>query len=304
MDFTRSGDPVRKGEEADREALRKTMPRCRFPKDDPLGGTFFQERTDREMIRFPTVACSRQQPHGLRKDGTRFLKIAHRGYSERYPENTILAFEQAIRSGTDMIELDVRLSKDGRIVVIHDDRIDRTSDGSGKVADMTLAELKRYSFNNGMTQYGFIGIPTLEETLDLVGERVALNIEIKERPDRQGAIEERLFALLRELGAEDRVIVSSFDVDVLRRMKRIAPVMRTAFIYDRVWFPFSETIRMLGVYSLHPSIKVMNADRLKWAKSCGLMVYPWVAKDRRTVEKCRASGFIDGVMVNDLELFQ
>ena len=88
-------------------------------------------------------------------------------------------------------------------------------------------------------------------------------------------------------------------------MKRIAPVMRTAFIYDRVWFPFSEeTIRMLGVYSLHPSIKVMNADRLKWAKSCGLMVYPWVVKDRRTVEKCRASGFIDGVMVNDLELFQ
>jgi len=256
------------------------------------------------MTRFPTVAYSLQQPHGPRKDGTRFLKIAHRGYSERYPENTLLAFEEAIRSGADMIELDVRLSRDGHIVVIHDDRIDRTSDGSGRVADMTLAELKRHSFNNGMDRFGFIGIPTLEEALDLAGDRVALNIEIKKRPDHQGAIEERLCALLRERGAFDRVIVSSFDVDVLRCIERIAPAMMTALIYDRVWFPFSETIRALGVYSLHPSMKVVNADRLKWAKSCGLMVYPWVAKDRRTVEKCRASGFIDGVMVNDLELFQ
>ena len=169
---------------------------------------------------------------------------------------------------------------------------------------MTLAELKGHSFNNGMDRFGFIGIPTLEETLDLAGDRVALNIEIKKRPDHQGAIEERLCVLLRERGAVDRVIISSFEVDVLRCIERIAPVMRTAFIYDRVGFPFSETIRALGVYSLHPSIKVMNTDRLKWARSCGLMIYPWVAKDRRTVEKCRASGFIDGVMVNDLELFQ
>lgn len=256
------------------------------------------------MIRSAVAAHSSERSQGPCREAARFLKIAHRGYSDRYPENTLPAFEQAIRGGADMIELDVRLSGDDRIVVIHDDRIDRTSDGSGRVAGMTLGELKRHNFNNGMTRFGFVGIPTLEETLDRVGDRAALNIEIKKGPENQAAIEEKLCALLRERGAIDRSIVSSFDVNVLRRVKRIAPEIRTALIYDRVWFPFSETIRALGVYSLHPSIKVIHADQLKWAKSCGLMVYAWVAKDRRTVEKCRSSDFIDGVMVNDLELFQ
>ena len=230
-----------------------------------IGGAY--EEMDRKMIRFPAAARSRQHPDSPCKAGTRFLKIAHRGYSERYPENTLLAFEQAIQAGADMIELDVHLSRDDRIVVIHDDRIDRTADGSGKVPDMTLAELKRYNYNNGMAKFGFVEIPTLEETLTLVGERVALNIEIKKRPVNQGAIEEKLYALLREQGAIHRFIVSSFDIDALRDMKRIAPEVLTALIYDRVWFPFSETVRALGVYSLHPSIEVVDADQLKWAIS-------------------------------------
>jgi len=232
-----------------------------------------------------------------------FVKIAHRGYSSKYPENTLPAFDGAIAAGADMIELDVHLSCDGRIVVIHDERIDRTADGRGKVAEMTLAELKRYSYHNGMAGFGFVEIPTLEETIALVGERAVLNIEIKKDPAGLGGIVKILSALLRQQGAVERCMVSSFDDEALREWKRIAPDVKTALIYDRVRFPFRETIQSLGLYSLHPAIKAMDEDQLRWAKSCGLMVYPWVAKSRGVVEKCRKADFIDGVMVNDLALF-
>jgi glycerophosphoryl diester phosphodiesterase len=233
-----------------------------------------------------------------------FLKIAHRGYSSKYPENTLPAFAGAIEAGADMIELDVHLSQDGQIVVIHDERIDRTASGSGKVAEMSLAELRRFSYHNSMAEFGFVEIPTLEETIALVEGRAVLNIEIKKRPGRYGGIEETLSALLREWGARERCIVSSFDIEALHDIKRMAPDIRTALIYDRVWFPFRETVQSLRLYSVHPSVKAMNVKQLRWVKSCGLMVYPWVAKNRAVVEKCRAADFIDGVMVNDLELFQ
>lgn len=232
-----------------------------------------------------------------------FLKIAHRGYSARYPENTLLAFERAVEAGADMIELDVHLSLDGRLVVIHDEKIDRTSDGTGLVANLSLTELKRYNYNNNMMEFGFVGIPTLEEVIGWAGDRVLLNIEIKKGPVRNEGIEKRLADLLKETRFMDRVIVSSFDHCTLAEMKRIAGDVRTGMLYDSVWISFAEEVRKLGIFSVHPGTDAVDAGQLRWAKSCGIQVYPWVVKDRETLEACRSSGFIDGVMVNDLELF-
>jgi glycerophosphoryl diester phosphodiesterase len=232
-----------------------------------------------------------------------FLKIAHRGYSTRYPENTILAFEKAVEAGADMIELDIHLSRDGRLVVIHDDWIDRTADGTGAVADLSLAELKRYNYNNRMAQHGFVGIPTLDEVIAWAGDRVMLNIEIKNCPIRSEGVERKLADLLRETHFTDRVIVSSFDHYALAEMKRIAGSVKTAMIYDSVWIRFTDEVRTLGVYSVHPGRDAVEAGQLRWAKSCGIQVYPWVVKDRETLKAYRASGYVDGVMVNDLTLF-
>lgn len=209
-----------------------------------------------------------------------FLKIAHRGYSARYPENTLLAFEKAVAAGADMIELDVHLSQDGRLVVIHDERIDRTSNGTGAVADLSLAELKRYNYNNRMAEPGFVGIPTLDE-----------------------GIERKLADLLQETRFTDRVIVSSFDHYALAEMKRIAGSVRTGMLYDSVWIRFADEVRALGVFSVHPRADAVKAGQLRWAKSRGIQVYPWVVKDRETLKAFRASGYVDGVMVNDLALF-
>jgi len=232
-----------------------------------------------------------------------FLKIAHRGYSARYPENTLLAFEKAVAAGADMIELDVHLSQDGRLVVIHDEKIDRTSNGTGAVADLSLAELKRYNYNNRMAEPGFVGIPTLDEVIGWAGNRVMLNIEIKNGPVRNEGIERKLADLLQETRFTDRVIVSSFDHYALAEMKRIAGSVRTGMLYDSVWIRFADEVRALGVFSVHPRADAVKAGQLRWAKSCGIQVYPWVVKDRETLKAFRASGYVDGVMVNDLALF-
>ena len=232
-----------------------------------------------------------------------FLKIAHRGYSARYPENTLLAFEKAVAAGADMIELDVHLSQDGRLVVIHDEKIDRTSNGTGAVADLSLAELKRYNYNNRMAETGFVGISTLDEVIGWAGNRVMLNIEIKNGPVRNEGIERKLADLLQETRFTDRVIVSSFDHHALAEMKRIAGSVRTGMLYDSVWIRFADEVRALGVFSVHPRADAVKAGQLRWAKSCGIQVYPWVVKDRETLKAFRASGYVDGVMVNDLALF-
>ena len=232
-----------------------------------------------------------------------FLKIAHRGYSAEYPENTILAFEKAVAAGADMIELDVHLSRDGKLVVIHDDWIDRTSDGAGAVADLSLAELKGYNYNNRMARHGFVGMPTLGEVIAWAPAGLLVNVEIKNCPIRNEGIERKLADLFEETGFGDRGILSSFDHYALAEMKRIAPGVKIAMIYDSVWITFEEEVRRLGVYSVHPGRDAVRAEQLRWAKSQGVRVYPWVVKDRETLAAYKASGYIDGAMVNDLALF-
>jgi glycerophosphoryl diester phosphodiesterase len=232
-----------------------------------------------------------------------FLKIAHRGYSSRYPENTILAFEKAVSAGADMIELDVQLSRDGRLVVIHDARIDRTSDGTGAVTELSLADLKRHNYNNRMAGFGFVEIPTLDEVIAWAANRVMLNIEIKNRPMRNEGIERRLSDLLQETHFTDRVIVSCFDHGALAEMKRIAGSVRIGMLYDSIRVRFADEVQALGVYSVHPGKDAAEASQLRWAKSRGIRIYPWVVEDRKTLNAYRASGYVDGAMVNDLSLF-
>lgn len=239
----------------------------------------------------------------LRPSSPDFLKIAHRGYSSRYPENTLPAFAGAVAAGADMIELDVRLSRDGKLVVIHDATIDRTSDGRGRVADLALAELRRFSYACGMTAFGRVPIPTLAEVIDCVGVQVMLNIEIKGRRPGSAGIEQALAALLRRKGAVDRIIVSAFDRRVLAEVKRADGQVRTGLLYDRAWRRIREDVRRLGIYSVHPRLSAVDTEALRLVHSDGVRVFPWVAKDREAVDRCRAAGFIDGVMVNDLALF-
>ncbi len=135
----------------------------------------------------------------------RFLILGHRGYSARYPENTLLAFREAVKAGADGVELDVRLTRDGEVVVIHDPTLDRTSNVRGRVRDKTLKEVKEASLGMGQK------VPTLREVLEEV--EGLINVEVKE-------VEAALPSLqvVREEGALDRVLFSSFHPEALLRI--------------------------------------------------------------------------------------
>ncbi len=178
--------------------------------------------------------------------GNDMLIYAHRGYSANYPENTLSAFEAALPY-VDGIELDVQVSKDGRLVVIHDETVDRTTNGTGWVKDMTLQELRQLKID------GYERIPTLEEVLGLIERsNVTLNIELKTDQYAYPGIERLAWLAVDEFELGDRVVFSSFNRETLVRMRDVAPVARLAVLTltgESDTVSFAETIRAEAIHA-------------------------------------------------------
>lgn len=192
------------------------------------------------------------------------MKIwAHRGCSQRYPENTLLAFEKAVEiSGLTGIELDIQLTKDGQLVVIHDERVDRTTEGIGFVRDYTLAELKKlhiYADENPSQT-----IPTMEEVLDLTGQRcrvgMKINIELKTNVYSYPGIEEKIVELVHKRGLQESIVYSSFYTLSLERIRQLDQEAEIGILDNKV----SECLfklRGCGADALHPFWKGIDLPR-------------------------------------------
>ena len=172
----------------------------------------------------------------MKPDG-RMRVIAHRGFSGEAPENTMAAFRKAIEIGADMIELDVLLSRDGQVVVIHDATLDRTTNGTGNVAEHSLAELADLDGGTWFSPaYKNQRIPTLKEVLDLARGKILVNVEIKTEAvtdELGGGITEKVVELVRTHDMRDQVVVSSFDPRALEQMRRLDPGITTAALFNR-----------------------------------------------------------------------
>ena len=163
--------------------------------------------------------------------------VAHRGSSAIAPENTLAAFQQAIDDGADAIELDVRLSKDGEVVVIHDEKLSRTTDGRGRVSDYTLKELKQFSAGKWFhRRFSRETIPTLAEVFALLQGKVGVNIEMKEGhfSSRRHNIVDRCIDTIRGAGASVAVLISSFHYPYVKRSRNIEPSIATGVLYHPV----------------------------------------------------------------------
>ncbi|MCJ8007415.1 glycerophosphodiester phosphodiesterase family protein [Lederbergia wuyishanensis] len=143
-------------------------------------------------------------------DQSSIIVAAHRGYSSKYPENTLLAFQKAVETGVDMIEFDLRISKDNEVVIIHDQTVDRTTNGSGKVRDFTLKELKELDAGNGQR------IPTLDEFCEWLQpySDILLNVEIK-RCGTAIEVADRAIEILKKYDFLDRCVFTSFDANIV-----------------------------------------------------------------------------------------
>ena len=197
--------------------------------------------------------------------------FAHRGASGYAPENTLPAFAMAEKQGADGIELDVQLTKDGKLVVIHDEKIDRTSTGKGFVRDYTLPELRKMSFCNHMELYSGVKIPTLEEVLDLVrAGNMTVNMETKTEKAQM----------------EERVIYSSFNHYSVQKIRSLDNKAETAYLYSDVILDVEKYAADTGVDGLHPAVyHLYMSDFLKRYKASGIKVRVWTVNKESDMKK-------------------
>ena len=223
---------------------------------------------------------------------------AHRGASGSAPENTLPAFEMAIEQGADGLEFDVQLTRDDYVVVIHDETLERTTNGNGWVADHSLEDLKRLDASAGREGFAGVRIPTLEELFGLVaGADVRLNVELKNSRIPYQGMEERVVALIDRFGLRDRIILSSFDHNSLRGLAEAGVGLPLGVLYSEpLWKPWQYAAK-LGADAIHPSL---SATRRKVVAKCqerGLKVNVWTVNEPDDLRRMGSLG-VDAVITN------
>lgn len=223
---------------------------------------------------------------------TKPLIWGHRGASGYAPENTLAAFDLAAKMHADGVELDIQLTRDGEIVVCHDERIDRTSNAKGFIKDYTLEELKKLDFSNGNLAYEGIRIPTMREVFDLLKPTgLSINIELKTGVFFFPGIEEKIVKLTRECEMEDRVLYSSFNHYTIRRLQSLVPSVRTAFLYADGFIDMPAYGQAHGVGALHPSFdNLQYPDFMAECRAKKLDVNVWTVNSEADLAVCVREG--------------
>jgi glycerophosphoryl diester phosphodiesterase len=249
----------------------------------------------------------------FKKDGTRPLVIAHRGGAGLWPENTLYAFENAVNLGVDVVEIDVRSTSDGTLVVMHDATVNRTTDGAGRVSDMTLAELKKYdagfrwSSDNGKTfpmRGRGITVPTLEEVFTALPE-MRFNIEPKQDAP---SITEPLCSLIRKHRMADKVIIASFSNAIMYEFRRTCPEVATsaspvevskflAMQTAGLETAYSPAMQALQVPEYIGGLRVLTTSVVEAAHNRNLEVHAWTINETEDMLRLMNMG-VDGLMTD------
>lgn len=224
---------------------------------------------------------------------------AHRGASGYAPENTLSAFEMAVEMGADGVELDIQKTKDGVIVVCHDEKVDRTANGHGWIKDMTFEEIRRLDFSNGNFHYEGIKIPVMEEVLDLLGpSSLKINIELKTGMVFYDRIEEEILDLVHRKNMEKRVIYSSFNHYSICKIKKIDPEAETGLLYGDGIVDMADYGKRLGVNALHPAFyNLQYPGYMEECRANKLDVNVWTVNSENELLICRQLG-VNAVITN------
>jgi len=190
--------------------------------------------------------------------------VGHRGAAAIEPENTLRGFRRALELGVDSTECDVHLSRDGRLVVIHDDTVDRTTDGTGEVRSMTFAQVR--ALDAGLGE----GVPTLREVLETVSGKAPLHVELKAPGTERAAIQ-----AVKEMGMEGAVIFTSFDLRRLGRVRRIDPLLEVGAIFGKASEDCCTGALRVGAKSIYVYYEELTRGLVDEAHGAGLRIGGW-----------------------------
>lgn len=235
----------------------------------------------------------------------KFRIIAHRGASAHAPENTIESFQLAKEMGADYIEMDLHLTKDGHLIVIHDETVDRTTDGTGNVRELTLTEIKQLDAGSWFSDdFKGVKVPTMEEVFNKFGHDINYCIEIKS-PNVNKGIEEKLltmlnkYKLLGKVASKGKVIIQSFNKKSLiniHEMNRSIPLVQLMKKNEIEKYDFTK-VKEYAI-GIGPNYKGLNNNLIKRVREEGLLIHPYTIDDPLTINKLKKLG-ITGVITND-----
>ena len=221
------------------------------------------------------------------------INYAHRGASEYAPENTLSSFYLGLMQGANGIETDVQRTKDGVLVLFHDDTVDRVTDGVGKVCEMDFAELRALRVS-GNAPYGFYDrIVTFREFLEkMAGYDISFAIELKTE-----GVEEESIALIKEYGAFERTTFTSFNFNCIKKIKELDPTARVGYLTWRTEDSVMESLLSIGGEEMAPRVDLITEELMQKWRSAGLGVRAWGVKNTSLMEHACALG-VDGMTVN------
>lgn len=215
------------------------------------------------------------------------LVIGHRGAAGHAPENTLASVRHAIACGVDAVEIDVCLLEDA-LIVLHDDTLDRTTNGHGPYKDMRLADLRALDAGQGEP------IPLLEEVIALTCGRIGLNIEVKEAGIAAQVVTAALVATAAHRAWRAQILLSSFDIATSAALADLRGTMALGLLYEEAFDAALARALTLGARSLHMSLATLNARDVARARARGLQVYVYTVNDDEALARCRAAQ-VDGV---------
>jgi len=213
--------------------------------------------------------------------------IGHRGAAGTYPENTMVSFMACEKLGADGIELDVHLTKDGEIVVIHDETINRTTNGKGFVKDYTLAEIKQFDASYKFKgQFSNCVIPTLREVFEWAkGNTFSINVELKNDKIEYHGLEERVINLIRSFEMENRIVLSSFNHKSMLKFYLMAPDIETAVLYNKRKKEPWKIAEEYRAKAIHPNYRIITDEQIKQTLDKNIAVRPYTVNDPSVMKR-------------------
>lgn len=241
------------------------------------------------------------------------LIIAHRGASSVAPENTLVAFTKAVELGANILEIDVRQTKDSQLVIIHDGTVDRTTNGKGKISGFTMQEVKKLDAGSWFSrQYQNERIPTLAELFAIADSSVMIIIEIKDEEEVSPGITERVLSLIKQYGKEEHVMLKSFYPDAIQKFKRLAPDIPRVYVFafHIPWlnFTFGTVPRFENVFEIPATYlqvhrRALTESFIRASHKKGFKVIVWGVKKEDDMLEFVDAG-VDGIETDNPKLLR